>query len=347
MSGYRILVVDDVSENIQVAMNILKRPEYHFSFAINGEQALELTKTNNFDLILLDIMMPVMNGFEACLQLKKQEKTQDIPIIFLTAKADIDSIRQAFESGGVDYITKPFHSEELIARVRTHLELYASKKLLQQHNLSLKHSLIHNEQRLITELEENQKEMIYVLTELMESTSDETGQHIRRVAEYSRLLGHYHPSISEDDANVVYHAAPMHDIGKMTIPQEILHKAGPLTEEEYEVMKTHTTNAYNLLKISDRKLMKAAEVIAYQHHEKWNGTGYPQGLAGEDIHLFARIVALADVFDALTHKRLYKDAWPIEDAVNFITDQKNSHFDPQLVDIFIENLDEFIAISNR
>jgi len=212
--------------------------------------------------------------------------------------------------------------------------------------LNLKNSLLFREKRFVTEIEDSQKEMIYVLTELMEANSDETGRHIRRVAEYSRLLAHYHPSITEEDAQVIFHAAPMHDIGKIAIPHEILHKPGRLTEEEFNIMKTHTTRAHDFLKISDRKFIKAAKVIAMQHHEKWDGSGYPKGLAGEDIHPYARIVALADVFDALTHKRVYKDAWSVDEAVEYIAQHKNTQFDPILVDIFLEHIDEFITISH-
>ncbi|AZR80978.1 HD domain-containing phosphohydrolase [Thiomicrospira sp. S5] len=343
--GFHILIVDDVSENIQVAMSILKEEGYQFSFAMDGEQALSLVEENDFDLILLDVMMPRMDGFEVCRRLKSQARTQDIPIIFLTAKVDIDSVSQGFRLGAVDYITKPFHAEELIARVKNHLELSAAKQLLKQNNLTLQKNLAHREKRFATELEENQKEIIFVLTELMESTSDETGQHIRRVAECSKCLAHYHPNLSSDDESVIYHAAPMHDIGKMTVPLEILHKPGKLTPAEFQIIKSHTTTAYDMLKFSKRKFIQAAAVIALQHHEKWDGSGYPNRLAGENIHIYARIVSVADVFDALTHKREYKDAWPIDDAVQYIVEQKGIQFDPQLVDIFTEHLDDFIRIS--
>ncbi|WP_223789835.1 response regulator [Marinicella meishanensis] len=342
---YNLLVVDDVSENIQVVMNILKEQGYEFSYALNGSQAQELLKTNSFDLVLLDVMMPDINGFEVCQFMKQDPRLQDIPVIFLTARVDVDSITEGFNLGGVDYITKPFHSSELIARVKTHLDLYQAKKVLQQNNLVLQKQLKSKEQRILSELEQNQKEMIFMLTELMEATSDETGQHIKRVAEISRLLAFYHPSLNAEDEDIIFHASPMHDIGKITIPQSILHKDGPLTDEEREVMKTHTTNAYQFLKLSPRKFIKAAAMIAYHHHEKWDGTGYPQGLQGDDIHIYGRIVAIADVFDALTHKRKYKDAWPVQEAVDYIVDLKGKQFDPNLVDIFIQHLDEFVAIA--
>ena len=345
MLNNRILIVDDIAENIQVAMNILKEESYEFSFAKNGEDALHLLRENQFDLVLLDIMMPGIDGYEVCRQMKKDPVLLDIPVIFLTAKADIDSMTQGFEVGGLDYITKPFHANELLARVKTHLSLYCAQQLLAQNNISLQTKMDVQKKRILSELEENQKDMIFVLTELMESISDETGKHIRRVAEYSRLLAHYHPTLSQYDAETIYHASPMHDIGKIGIPHSILHKKGSLTEEEFTIMKTHPTIAHDFLKKANRKIMRAADIIAYEHHEKWNGKGYPRGLKGEEIHIFGRIVALADVFDALTHKRVYKDAWSVEDAVKYIVEHSETQFDPLLVEIFKANLDEFLSIS--
>ncbi len=338
---YDILIVDDVSENIKVAMNILKEDNYNFSFATNGEQALEVVKNKKFDLILLDIMMPKINGFAVCEALKKDEMTKDIPVIFLSAKADIDSITKGFSLGGVDYITKPFHSAELIARVKNHLELYRAKTLLEQNNIDLNVKMKHNEERLLSELEKGQKEIIYILTEIMESTSDETGKHIRRVALISQYLAYLHPSLDEEDVKNIFHASPMHDIGKITIPREILHKPDRLTEQEFEVMKTHTTNAHQVLSKYKRKIIQAADIIAYQHHEKWDGTGYPRGLKAEEIHPYGRVVAIADVLDALTHKRVYKESWSFEESAKYIIANKGTHFDPFLVELFEQNLQKF------
>ena len=343
----KILIVDDVAENIQVAMNILREENYLFSFASNGLEALELIKTENFDLILLDIMMPKMDGFEVCRRLKLMDDAKDIPVIFLTARSDIDSVSKGFKLGGVDYIVKPFHAEEILSRVKTHLELYQAKKLLKQHNLSLTLKADFQKERLTKELEDNQREMIYILMEMMELTSDETGQHIKRVAESSRLLARHTQSLSEEDELIIFHASPMHDIGKIAIPKEILHKPGRLTESEFEIMKTHAECGHNFLKNSHRKLFKSAGIIAHSHHEKWDGSGYPQGLKGEQIHIYGRIVALMDVFDALTHKRMYKDSWSVEDAVNYIKEHSGTHFDPALVDTFITHLDDFVAIGEN
>jgi putative two-component system response regulator len=340
-----ILIIDDVVENIQVAMNILKEDNYEFSYALNGEEALKLLKNNSFDLVLLDIMMPGIDGFQVCRRMKEDPVIMDIPVIFLTAKADVDSMLEGFNVGSVDYIIKPFNASELLMRARTHIKLYRSQKLLKEHNLSLETKMHYEHKRILSELEENQKEMIFILSELIESISDETGKHIKRVASYARLLAHFHEAISEDDADVIYYASPMHDIGKIAIPVEILHKKGALSEDEFKIMKTHTTKAHEYLGHAKRKIMKAADIIAYEHHEKWDGSGYPQGLKGENIHIFGRIVAIADVFDALTHKRVYKEAWDVNDAVTYIVEQKGKQFDPYLVELFEAHIDEFIAIS--
>ena len=344
--NYQVLIVDDISENIQVVMNILKELSYDFSFALDGKQALDLMKKNDYDLVLLDVMMPEMDGFAVCETMKKDPILREIPIIFLTARTDVDSISKAFKLGGNDYLSKPFHPEELLARVHTHLELYATKQDLKHKNKLLKNKIINRESRLNSEMEMNQKEMIGILTELMKVTSDETGLHLQRVAEISRLLAKYHKNISDEDTNLIYHTAPMHDIGKIAIPLNILHNPNKLSKDERAVMKTHTTLASRFLKHSKRKFMNAASIIANQHHEKWDGSGYPNGLKGEDIHIFGRIVALADVFDALTHKRKYKEAWSLKRSVEYIQEAKGSHFDPSLVDILIQHLDEFADIIN-
>lgn len=341
-----ILIVDDVAENIQVAMSTLEEDGYSFSFATQGSEALKIIERDakQLDLILLDIMMPEMDGFSVCEKVKKNPLTATIPIIFLTAKTDIDAISKGFSLGAVDYITKPFHTEELVARVKTHTELYTAKKLLQQNNIDLSQKVKFEHKRLLTELEDSQKEMIWVLTELMESNSDETGRHVRRVSELSALLAHHHPSLTDEDVEVIRYASPMHDIGKLTIPHDILHKPGRYTEDEFCAMKQHTTNAYQLLCGSNRKLMSAAAIIAHEHHEKWNGKGYPRGLKDTNIHIYGRIVALADVFDALTHARSYKPAWNINEVLAYIKEHDGTQFDPELVAILEANLDDFIKV---
>ena len=342
-----ILIIDDLPENIQLIMDILEEDNYSFLHASNGPDALKIIDDHPYkiDLILLDIMMPGMSGFDVCEKIKARTESNQIPIIFLTAKTNTDTIRKGFNLGAVDYIAKPFHAVELLARVRSHIELYHAKNLLQKNNIALEVKAKDDHKRLLSELEENQTEMIWVLAELMESTSDETGQHIRRVAEISALLAQYHPELNDRDIELLRYASPMHDIGKMTVPYDILHKPGRYTEEEFQAMQLHTTNAYKLLNWSERPLIKAAATIAYEHHEKWNGKGYPRGLKGDEIHLYGRIVALADVFDALTHKRQYKKAWDIDSAIAYIQEHDGTQFDPELIAIFTDHIDEFIAIS--
>jgi len=343
---YNILIVDDVVDNIQIAMNMLKEENYNLTFALSGKEALSLIESNRFDMILLDIMMPDIDGFAVCERIKQMSGYRDVPVIFVTAKLDVDSIANGFKVGAVDYVTKPFQADELMARVRTHLELHQARLVLEEHNLSLQVKVEHERKRLIQEIEEGQKELIWILTEMMESCSSETGEHIKRMSRMVALLADKHPALTQEDSKILYHASPMHDIGKVVIPDAILHKPGKLTDEEFKIMKTHTTAAHEFLKSSKRKLIQAADIIAMQHHEKWNGTGYPNALKGEDIHIYGRIVAMIDVFDALTHKRSYKEAWSTQEAVVHIKGQKGTHFDPEIVDIFMEHVDEFVAIAS-
>lgn len=341
---YELLIVDDVSENIKVAINILKQENYNFSYALNGQQAIDILKTKRFDLILLDIMMPGIDGFKVCKAIKNTPQIKDTPVIFLTAKIDINSVEQGFSLGAVDYVTKPFHPTELKSRVKNHLELYQAKKQLKLHNINLNTRIKEDEIRHYSELEVAQKELIDILSEIMENGSAETASHVSRVAELSKLLAIHIGLLSEEEINIVYLAAPMHDIGKILVDINILHKPGKLTKEEFEIMKQHAGHAYNILKKSPRKLIQAAAIIGHQHHENYDGSGYPNQLVGEDIHIYGRIVAIADVLDALTHKRVYKDAWSFEDATAFIVENSGTKFDPNLVNVFLNNLPAFEKI---
>jgi response regulator RpfG family c-di-GMP phosphodiesterase len=199
---------------------------------------------------------------------------------------------------------------------------------------------------LSNEIEETQKEIIFVMGEVGETRSKETGYHVKRVAEYSKILA-LNFGMNEEEAELIKTASPMHDIGKVAIPDAILKKPGKLTVEEFEIMKTHTTIGYSLLKNSKRKILNAASIIALQHHEKWNGMGYPHGLKGEDIHIYGRITAIADVFDALGSDRVYKKAWELDRILNLFREERGSHFDPKLVDVFFSSLDELLRIKER
>lgn len=205
---------------------------------------------------------------------------------------------------------------------------------------------LEKEEHLLQEIESTQREIVYTLGTIGESRSTETGNHVRRVAEYSKLLGLY-SGLSEDEAERLRIASPMHDIGKVSIPDAILNKPGKLTESEFEIMKQHASAGYDILKYSSRPILKTAAIVAYEHHEKWDGSGYPQGLKEEEIHIYGRITAIADVFDALGSDRVYKLAWKDEDIFNFFKRQRAKHFDPQLIDIFFEHLDEFLTIRDK
>ena len=210
--------------------------------------------------------------------------------------------------------------------------------------MGIRHDITEIE-NLHDELEDTQREIIYKLGEIGETRSSETGNHVKRVAEYSKLLAQK-VNLSSDDVNRLFIASPMHDIGKIGVPDAILNKPGKLTPDEWEIMKTHTQIGYEILKNSKRETLKAAGIVSYTHHEKWDGSGYPLGLRGEDIHIFGRITAIADVFDALSSERVYKKAWPLEKILELFENEKGKHFDPNLIDIFINNLDEFLAIKD-
>lgn len=318
-----ILVVDDNLKNIQLGINILKaNNDYNLIFATSGEQVFQRVEEYDFDLILLDIVMHPMDGFEVCKRLKSDPRTSHIPVIFLTARNDSESLMKGFELGGIDYITKPFNAYELNARVKTHLEL----KCYHDH-----------------EIEETQKEIILTMGNICEFKSVETGFHIKRVAETSKVLAKL-SGLDEKACNDIRWASAMHDMGKVVVPDTILNKPSKLTGVEFEVIKTHTTAGYEILKHSTRKLLQCAATIAYEHHEWWDGSGYPRGLKSEDIDIRGRIVAIADVFDALMNVRCYKDAWSFEETKKYMLDNQGKQFDPKLIDIFFEHISVFLGI---
>jgi putative two-component system response regulator len=338
---YQILIVDDVGENIKTAISILKQDGYNFSYALNAEKAMQILKTRQFDLILLDVMMPGMDGFQLCKIIKSSPIIQETPVIFLTAKVDIASVTKGFELGAIDYVTKPFHALELKLRVSTHLELYKYQKKLKSDNKKLSKTVDIINDKYLSEVEIAQKEIIYILTEIMEKDSGETACHVKRVANIAKQLAILEGNLSEEEIKEIYLAAPLHDIGKILIDNKILHKPGKLTEHEYEIMKKHPALGKSILEKSDKKLIRAALNIAYQHHENYDGSGYPQGLVAENIHIYGRIVAIADVLDALTYKRVYKESWTFDNAAEYIKNASGKKFDPRLVTVFLEHRELF------
>jgi len=333
-----VLVVDDAPENIDVLKGILSGT-YKVKAAINGEKALKIAFNTPPDLILLDIMMPGMDGHEVCRQLKEDPRTLSIPVIFVTAKGETEDETHGFDLGAVDYITKPVSPPVVQARVQTQLALYDQNRVLENKVLERTEEI----RTLNHEIEDTQKEVVFTMGAIGETRSKETGNHVKRVAEYSRIFA-LHYGLPEDEANLIKMASPMHDIGKVGIPDNILNKPGRLTFEEFEIMKTHAELGYDMLKHSSRSILKAAAILAHEHHEKWNGKGYPKGLQGEEIHLYGRITAIADVFDALGSDRCYKKAWEDEKIFSLLKEEKGEHFDPELVDIFFNHLDEFLEV---
>ena len=315
----KILVTDDEPNNLQVIRQILK-DEYHLIFANNGKKTLEAAEAHKPDLILLDIMMPDMNGYEVCSALKQKPCTKHIPVIFVTAMSDIEDEAKGFDAGAVDYILKPISPAIVLRRVQTHLSLVRA-----------------------LELENSHKAAIYMLGEAGHYNDNDTGVHIWRMAAYSRAIA-IAAGWPIHLAERLELAAPMHDSGKIGVPDNILKAPRQLSDDEWEVMKQHSEIGSKILSQSDSPIFEMAVEVAQSHHEKWDGSGYPQGLSGEEIPESARIIAIADVFDALTMKRPYKEAWSVVDAAEEIYKCSGSHFEPRLVDVFKEILPDLLQI---
>ncbi len=452
-----ILIIDDNPKNIQLAANVLKTTGlFNIIFATSGEAGIQQLEKKEYALILLDINMPGLNGYQTADLIRENPKTSNIPIIFLSANANAEDINKGFEHGGQDYITKPFQQLELIHRVKTHVELYLAKKelqtevdeshvLLEQYKEAIdvsslvsktdtngvityvnepfckisqysKEELLGKSHRIIRHPDEpketfrnmwntimnkkiwkgtiqnrakdgtayfveatiipilnhhdeiieyisvrtditkqieakeriisSQKEILYTLGEMGELRSKETGDHVNRVALYSELLAR-HYGLDDKEVNMLKMASPMHDIGKVAISDSILLKPGKLSDEEFEEMRRHSVIGYEIFKKSTHRLLQIAATISHEHHEKWDGSGYPRGLKGEEISICGRITAVADVFDALSHDRVYKEAWPLEEVIDYMKNESGKAFEPKLIEILLDNIDDIIAIKNR
>lgn len=452
-----ILIVDDNPKNIQLAANVLRSSNnYNIFFATDGRNAIEQLSLRKHALILLDINMPILNGYETADIMKADPEFSKIPIIFLSANANKESIREGFVHGGADYVTKPFDEVELLHRVNTHVELFVSKEslhaevaqtlsLLEQYKIAVDSSSLvsktdtrgvityvnrpfcevsgyreeellgksHNivrspdvpsslfkelwdtikskkiwrgvienrakdgrsyfvdstivpiiglegkiveyisirtditsEVKMREDVLTTQKEILHTFGELGEWRSQETGEHVNRVSLFSGVLARAY-GCTEEEIDLLVMASPMHDIGKVIIPDRILLKEGRLTDEEFAQMKEHTTYGWKIFCHSEQKLLKTAAIIAYEHHKKWDGSGYPRGLKGEDIHIFGRITAICDVFDALSHDRVYKKAWSVEETLAYIKNESAKAFEPKLVELFLENIDTILEIKRQ
>jgi len=339
-----LLVVDDTRDNLTL-IHSLFRDDYRLLMATNGQKALRIVDEGEQpDLLLLDVMMPDMDGFELCRRLKESLRTREIPVIFLTALSDPADEKRGFEAGGVDFVTKPLNIEILAARVKIHLELKRMRDILKNQSTFLQAEVL----RRTRELGAMQDATIMAMAALSEMRDDDMGGHVRRTQLYVRALGtailddpRFIEHIDEEMVERFSKVAPLHDLGKISIRDDVLRKPGRLTPDEFEHVKTHSRAGWKALDVARRNLhgsnplIDAAAEIALSHHEKWDGTGYPDGLAGEDIPLSARIMAVADVYDALSSRRVYKNAVSHEEAMRIIAEGAGKHFDPHLVEIFL------------
>ncbi len=343
LSQCRVLAVDDTKLNLDILVNTLGT-SHELAVALDGETALEMAMESPPDLILLDIMMPGMNGYEVLARLKAHAATASIPVIMLSALSDMNTKARGFELGAVDYLSKPFEVEELRARVRTHLALAQAHRELRLQNDRLEEKV----RERTSEVIQTQQATIESMAALAEYRDPETGQHIHRVKGYVTILAEelrVHPRfasiLTRGYIELLGLSSPLHDIGKVGVPDHILLKPGRLSPEEFAEMQRHTEYGRNAILSVQRKLgampfLRMAEDIIYTHHEKWDGSGYPRGLAGEDIPLCGRIMALADVYDALISRRVYKPPFTHSRATEIILEGAGSHFDPDIADVFGE-----------
>jgi len=337
-----ILIVDDEPANIKLLERMLGMEGYTSIISTTDpRQTTSLYQQHHCDLVMLDIRMPHMNGFEVLAELKQLPGVPPL-VVMLTAQISQEYRLRALTDGARDFIGKPFDRAELLARVANMLEMHLLQKQVREQNQML-------EQRVrerTTELYDTRLEIVRRLGRAAEFRDNETGMHIIRMSKISALIGQG-CGMDIEQCEMLLNASPMHDIGKIGIPDHVLLKPGKLNPDEWEVMKTHTSIGADILSGHKSELLEMASVIALTHHEKWDGSGYPQGLAGEEIPLTGRIVSLADVFDALTSDRPYKKAWKVEAAVEYLNENSGSHFDPQLVDIFMSSLDQVRQITKE
>lgn len=339
-----VLVVDDTASNLSLMTDLLET-DYRVKVATTGARALKIAQADDQpDLILLDVMMPELDGYDVCRQLKADPATRDIPVIFMTARNEIRDEQAGLEMGAVDYFTKPISPPIMLMRVKNHLALKAAADFLKDKNAFLEQEV----QRRTEEVRDVQDVTILMMASLAETRDNETGNHIIRTQHYVKLIAlqlQKHPKFSaalnETAIDLLFKSAPLHDIGKVGIADDILLKPGKLTAEEFEVMKTHTTLGKVAIESAEARLgkhvpfLQVAKEIALSHQEKWDGTGYPQGLVGDAIPLSARLMAIADVYDALISRRVYKPAFPHQEAIKIIEEGRGRHFDPDVVDAFL------------
>jgi putative two-component system response regulator len=349
------MIVDDSPQNLKLLETMLSKQGYKVVPIPKGVMALAVARRNPPDLVLLDIDMPDMDGFEVCREMRADKQLSEIPILFISAMTGVEAKVKAFEQGGQDYITKPFQFEEVKARVETHLHLVQLRKELRQYS----HVLEDKVQEQVQEISDSQLATILAMAKLAENRDDDTGQHIERVQLFCKMLAEelfrqnaYKEIVTQEFSEMIYHCSPLHDIGKVGIADRILLKPGKLTPEEFEIMKTHTTIGARTLETVKKRYPRNAFIamgarIAKCHHEKWDGSGYPIGLKGNDIPIEAQILAVADVYDALRSKRVYKDAFSHEKSSEIIFEGAGKHFNPALVGVFEKLEKEFKDVRDQ
>ncbi len=345
----KILVIDDEEQNLRLMEAMLIPLGYAVILARDGMEALEKVREIPPDVILLDIMMPKMDGFEVARRLKEDEEAKIIPIVMVTVLREVEDRIRALEVGTDDFLTKPVDNTELKARVNSLLKVKAYNDHMRNYQNELEAEVAKRTEQLRQAFEKIKVaslDTIYRLSRAAEHRDKDTGAHIQRMSHYAATVARK-VGLSEETVEAILYAAPMHDVGKIGIPDQILLKPGRLDSDEWEIMKEHTIAGVQILEGSDAESIKLAEVIALTHHEKWDGSGYPKGLKGQEIPLVGRITAIADVFDALTSKRPYKKAFPLEKAFIIIKEGRGSHFDHQVVDAFLAVEDEILSIKER
>ena len=352
----RVLVVDDTPANLALLANLLNKT-YRVQLAASGAKALELARRNPPDLVILDVMMPDLDGYEVCRRLKADALTRNVPVLFLTALSQPEDESRGFEAGGADFIQKPFTPATVLARVATQLQAKAWQDTLRDRNTWLQGEL----QARLFEVDQLRDATLYVMASFAEFRDEDTGNHVRRTQEYMHTLATWLASqpdpayqLSPEQIDQLAKSAPLHDIGKVAIPDGILLKPGRLTPEEFTIMKTHAMRGWELLHRAAERMghngslfLRYGMEIARHHHEKWDGSGYPDGLAGAAIPLSARLMAVADVYDALISRRPYKAPMPPAEALRYISDGAGQHFDPAVVRALHATVDQLDAIAAR
>lgn len=347
MGKIKILAVDDQEFNLDlIELAFMEMPDVQLTRAIHGQEALDILKADSdYRVILLDLAMPVMNGFETLANLKKDPLLSQIPVIVVTANAE--EKHRALREGASDFLAKPIDIEELKLRTLNYSKIKEYQDNLANMNYLLEEKVRERTVELQSALilaKKTEYEISARLGKASEYRDLETGMHIKRMSHYSAKLGELY-GLNEDEVELILYASPLHDIGKVAIPDQILLKPGRFTPEEFEIMKLHSTLGGKMLESDGHyPVIEAGRIIALQHHEKVDGTGYPRGLSGDEIHIYARIVSIADVFDALSSERVYKQAFSIDKTVEILLEGSGTHFDPKLVSLFVEHLDQFLKI---